>query len=111
TLKVMTYNIKFGSGRINFFFDCHGDRVLMTKAEVETNLQRIANVINAVNPNVLFLEEVNVNSKRSAFVDQVQWLLDHTQLNHSAYASQWRADFVPSDGLSAMDSSNAILSR
>src|SRR5690606_1556391 len=80
-------------------------------AEVETNLQRIADVINAVDPDVLFLEEVDVNSKRSAFVDQVQWLLDHTQLNHGAYASQWRADFVPSDGLGAMDSGNAILSR
>lgn len=111
TLKVMTYNIKFGGGRIDFFFDCHGDRVLMTKGEVEANLQRIADVINAVDPDVLFLEEVDVNSKRSAFVDQVQWLLDHTRLNHGAYASQWRADFVPSDGLGAMDSGNAILSR
>jgi endonuclease/exonuclease/phosphatase family metal-dependent hydrolase len=27
------------------------------------------------------------------------------------YASQWRADFIPSDGLGAMDDGNAILSR
>ena len=26
TLKVMTWNVKFGGGRIDFFFDCHGDR-------------------------------------------------------------------------------------
>lgn len=110
-LKVMTYNVKFGGGRIDFFFDCHGDRVLMSEAEVLENLDRLGSVINEVDPDILFLEEVDINSKRSAFVDQVQWLLDHTKMNYGAYASQWRADFVPSDGLGAMDSGNAILSR
>lgn len=111
TLKVMTYNIKFGGGRFDFFFDCHGDRVLMTEDEVVRNMDRVATIINEVDPDILFLEEVDVNSKRSAFVDQVQWLLEHTKMNYGAYASQWRADFVPSDGLGAMDSGNAILSR
>ena len=27
----MNYNVKFGGGRIDFFFDCFGDRVLMSK--------------------------------------------------------------------------------
>ncbi len=111
SLALMNYNVKFGGGRIDFFFDCHGDRVLMTEAEVVANLERIASIVNEFNPDVLLLQEVDVNSKRSAYVDQVQWLLDHTQLNHGAYASQWRADFVPSDGLGPVDSGNAILSR
>jgi endonuclease/exonuclease/phosphatase family metal-dependent hydrolase len=59
----------------------------------------------------LLLQEVDVRSKRGAFIDQVQWLLDHTALRYGVYASQWRADFVPSDGLGAMDDGNAILSR
>lgn len=107
----MTYNVKFGGGRIDFFFDCHGDRVLMSEAEVLVHLKRLASVINDVNPDILFLQEVDTNSKRSAYVDQVQWLLDATQLNHGAYASQWRADFVPTDGIGPVDSGNAILSR
>ena len=111
TLKLMSYNVKFGGGRIDFFFDCHGDRVLMTESEVTTNLRRVAKIINAVNPDVLFVEEVDVNSKRSAYVDQLQWLLDHTELNYGAYGSQWRADFVPSDGIGPVDSGTAILSR
>lgn len=111
TLRVMAYNIKFGGGRIDFFFDCHGDRVLMTEDEVIENMTRLAAIIKEVDPDVVFLEEVDVNSKRSAYVDQLQWLLDHTHLNHGVYASQWRADFVPSDGLGAVDSGNAILSR
>jgi endonuclease/exonuclease/phosphatase family metal-dependent hydrolase len=32
-------------------------------------------------------------------------------LNFGVYASHWRADFVPSDGLGAVDSGNAILSK
>lgn len=111
SLQVMSYNVKFGGGRIDFFFDCHGDRVLMTHDEVIDNLKRVAKIINAVDPDVLLLEEVDVKSKRSAYVDQLQWLLDHTDLNFAAYGSQWRADFVPSDGLGPVDSGTAILSR
>lgn len=111
TLTVMTWNIKFAGARIDFFFDCFGDRVLMDRAEVEANLRGLANKIRRVDPDLLLLQEVDVNSKRSAFIDQVQWLLDHTDLNYGVYASQWRADFVPSDGLGAIDNGNAILSR
>ncbi len=110
-LVVMTYNVKFGGGRIDFFFDCHGDRVLMTEREVESNIGALARKIRQVDPDVLFLQEVDVNSKRSAFVDQLQRLLDETDLNYAVYASQWKADFVPSDGLGAVDSGNAIASK
>lgn len=110
-LTVMTWNIKFGGGRIDFFFDCHGDRVLMDKSEVVENLEGLAAKIQQVDPDILVLNEVDVSSKRSAYVDMVQWLLDHTALNHGVYASQWKADFIPSDGLGRVDSGNAILSR
>ena len=33
TIKVMTWNIRFGAGRIPFFGDSCGDRVLMTEPE------------------------------------------------------------------------------
>jgi endonuclease/exonuclease/phosphatase family metal-dependent hydrolase len=110
-LRVMTYNVKFGGGRIDFFFDCHGEQVLMNRSEVIENLQGVAALIKEIDPDVLFLQEVDILSKRSAYVDQVQWLLDNTELNFGAYASQWKADFVPSDGLGAVDSGNAILSK
>jgi endonuclease/exonuclease/phosphatase family metal-dependent hydrolase len=110
-LRVMNYNVKFGGGRIDFFFDCFGDRVLMSKSEVLANLERLAEKINQYDPDLLVLQEVDVNSKRSAYFDQLQWLLDHTQLGYAVYASHWKADFVPTDGLGAMDSGNAILSK
>lgn len=110
-LVVMTWNVKFSGGRIDFFFDCHGDRVLMTEDEVLNNLEGLAAKIRQVDPDVLLLQEVDVDSKRVAFVDTLQWLVDHTDLNYGVYASQWRADYIPSDGLGSVDSGNAILSR
>jgi endonuclease/exonuclease/phosphatase family metal-dependent hydrolase len=110
-LRAMNYNVKFGGGRIDFFFDCFGDRVLMSKDEVQRNLERLAAKIREVDPDILVVQEVDVNSKRAAYVDQMQWLLDHTALDYGVYASQWKADYVPSDGIGAVDSGNGILSK
>mgnify|MGYP003877121695 CR=1 FL=1 len=111
TLRVMNYNIKFGGGRIDFFFDCFGERVLMSKDEVLENLQKVAEKIRQYDPDLLVVQEVDVRSKRGAYLDQMQWLLDNTALNYGVYASQWKADFVPSDGIGAVDSGNGILSK
>lgn len=111
TLKVMTWNIKFGGGRIDFFFDCHGDRIIMEKSEVIDNMQLLSDKIKEVNPDILFIQEADVNAKRSAFVDQVQFLLDSTNMNYGVYASQWKAKHIPSDGIGKMNSGNAILSK
>lgn len=110
-LRVMTWNVKFAGGRVDFFFDCHGDRALMDEDEVIDHLEGLANKIRQVDPDIIMLQEVDVASKRCAYVDMLQWLLDHTDLNYGVYASHWRADYIPSDGLGAMDSGNAIMSR
>jgi endonuclease/exonuclease/phosphatase family metal-dependent hydrolase len=111
TLKVMTWNVKFGGGRIDFFFDCHGDRVIMEKDEVEQNMKFLAEKIREVNPDILFLQEVDIDAKRSAFINQLQFLLENTSLNYGVYASQWKAKHIPSNGIGKMDSGNAILSK
>lgn len=110
-LVIMNWNAKFGGGRIDFWFDCHGDRVLMSRSEVIENMEGLARKINQVKPDILLLQEIDTNAKRAAYVNQVQWLLDHTELNYGAYASQWKADFIPTDGIGKMDSGNAVLSR
>ncbi|MGQ1908864.1 endonuclease/exonuclease/phosphatase family protein [Marinifilum sp. RC60d5] len=111
TLKVMTWNIKFGGGRIDFFFDCHGDRVIMKKSEVLNNMSALADKINEINPDILMIQEADVNAKRSAYIDQVQYLLDNTSFNYAAYAPQWKASYIPSKSIGKMNSGNAILSK
>lgn len=110
-ITVMNWNIKFAGARVDFFFDCHGQEVLMDSATVYQNLQGLSDAINAVNPDILLAQEVDIKSKRSAYIDQVQWILDHTELNYAAYASQWKADYIPSGGIGRVDSGNVIFSR
>ena len=110
SLLVMTWNIRFGAARIPWFGDSCGDRVIMTNGEVISHLENIAEYINDIQPDILLLQEVDVESKRSGYIDQVQWLLDNTYFNYGAYASMWQAQFIPSDGLGRVDAGNAILS-
>jgi endonuclease/exonuclease/phosphatase family metal-dependent hydrolase len=111
TLEVMTWNLKFGGGRIDFFFDCFGDRVVMTPDEVHEHLEGMAAFIRAAQPDILLVQEIDVDSKRSAFIDQVQWVLDHTEFQYALYTPQWKASYIPSDGLGRMNSGLAIFSR
>ncbi len=110
-VRVMTWNIRFGAGRIAWFGDACGDRVLLSENEVYASLQAIVETINKEKPDILLLQEVDLNSKRSGYIDQLQWLLDHTYFNYAVCGSQWKAQFIPSDGLGRMDEENAILSR
>jgi endonuclease/exonuclease/phosphatase family metal-dependent hydrolase len=110
-LRVMAWNVKYGAGRIPFWFDCWGDRVELTLEEVETNLSALAALVNEVQPDVLMTEEIEVDSRRSAYVDMVQWLLEHTDLRYAAFFESWSSRYVPSEGLGRMHLGVAVFSR
>jgi endonuclease/exonuclease/phosphatase family metal-dependent hydrolase len=111
TILVMTWNIRFGIGRTPWFGDGCGDRVIIPEDEVLINLRKLAERINEIQPDILLLQEIDVQSKRSGYIDQVQWLLDHTYFNYGSYASMWQAQYVPSDGLGRINTGQAVLSR
>lgn len=111
TITAMAWNIRFGAGRTPWFGDSCGDRVILTEKEVLNHLQGIADKINKTQPDVLIINEIDIESKRSAYIDQVQWLLDNTYFNYGVYAPVWKIQFIPSDGLGRMDMGNAVLSR
>jgi endonuclease/exonuclease/phosphatase family metal-dependent hydrolase len=109
-LLVMTWNIRYGAGNVvGWFGDGCGDRVILAADEVLPNLEKIAEWINTIRPDIVLLQEIDVEAKRTAYIDQVQYLLDHTYLNYGVYASNWKAQYIPSDGLGRMDEGNAIL--
>ncbi len=111
-IKVMTWNLKFGAARVRFFFECRGTRTRLTGAEVKANLDAIAARIRAEAPDVVLLQEVDTGkSRRVAYLDEVQYLLDRSGLPFAAYASQWKADWVPSDDIGPVDSGNVVMSR
>ena len=112
SLKVMTWNIRYGAARIPWFEDSCGDRVHMTTSEVISHLDSIAAYINTDKAiDILLLQEVDVSSKRSAYIDQVQYLLDNTHFNYAVYGSMWQSDIIPNGGIGKVDVGVAILSR
>ena len=111
TLKVVTWNIRFGSGRFPFFGDSCGDEVISENSDVKLIMQAIADTLNKIDADIVLLQEVDVSSKRTGYLDQVQYLLENTYLNYGCYASMWKADFIPTDGIGKINTGNAILSR
>ena len=111
TISVMTWNIRFGAGRIDWFGDHCGDRVLLTESEIIDNLNSIVNVINNKEIDILLVQEIDVDSKRSAYIDQVQYILNETHLNYGVYASMHQAQIIPFNGYGRINSGNAIFSR
>jgi endonuclease/exonuclease/phosphatase family metal-dependent hydrolase len=110
-IKVVTWNIRFGIARFPFFGDSCGDDVILDDDTIEKNMAAIADSLNVMDADIVLLQEVDVNSKRTGYMDQVQYLLDNTNLNYGCYASMWKADFIPSDGIGRIDAGNAILSK
>ena len=110
-LKVMTWNIKFGAARIDFFFDCHDDKTGFSKKEAEKNLLNLAKKIKEIDPDILFLQEVDINSYRSGNTNQLKFILENTNLNYGVYASQWKVDNLPKHNIKKINSGNAILSK
>ena len=111
TLTVVTWNIRFGIGRANWFGDSCGELVVFDDEKIKNGLELLALKIAEIDADILLLQEVDIDSKRSSYIDQVQWLLDHTSMNYGVYASMWEVQFVPSDGLGRVNSGNAILSK
>ena len=111
SIFVMTWNVRFGAGREPWFGDGCGTRAIFSEAEIRGNLNRLAAKINELKPDILLLQEVDVRSKRSGDIDEVQWLLDNTYFNYGAYASMWQAKYIPSHGLGRINTGQAVLSR
>ena len=110
-LRVMAWNIKYGAARIPFWFDYWGDRVQMSYEEVSSNMEDIYRLLREVDPDILMTEEIEVNSRRSAYYDMVEGILEHTSLNYGAYFQTWNSRYIPSEGVGRMDLGNAIFSK
>lgn len=110
-LKVMTYNIKFGAGREDMFFDCYGKVENIPKTTILQDMKALVSYINRVNPDILFVQELDINSTRTGDVDQLSYILNHSDLNYAVFASQWKASWVPTHNLGHINSGTAIFSK
>ena len=71
-IEVMAWNIRFAIGRLPFFGDSCGKRTIFTEDEVMDALDLIAAKVNELDPDIILFQEIDRESKRSAYIDQVQ---------------------------------------
>jgi endonuclease/exonuclease/phosphatase family metal-dependent hydrolase len=110
-LKVLTWNVKFAGARIDFWFDGYGDRVIMTEDEVNANMEGIIDLIKYFDPDILLAQEVDFQSKRTAYVNMVTEILEGTDLNYGAWVPFWEGEYIAEQGLGPMFAGQAVFSK
>ena len=110
-LKVMAWNVKYGACRVDFWFDFWGDRVQLSEGEVTDCLSKVSALIKEYDPDVLMTEEIEVDSKRSAYVDMVRFILENTNLQYATFDETWNTRYIPQEGVGRITLGNAIFSR
>ncbi|MCC0178736.1 endonuclease/exonuclease/phosphatase family protein [Waterburya agarophytonicola K14] len=101
----MTYNMGYASGvKQETLNDPH------TKEFFIKNLNQVLETLNNQQIDVLLLQEVDFNSKRTHYFNQLAYLQKELGWNYSAKVSSWKK-FVPFMGIGKMNSGVAILSK
>lgn len=98
---MMSWNIGYGALGDNADFFMDGGKKVYTADEnrVMENLSEIAGAIDSVDPDILFLQEVDRSSSRSYLIDEFEVLIDKVDSNvashQNAFAYNFNVAFVP----------------
>jgi endonuclease/exonuclease/phosphatase family metal-dependent hydrolase len=97
-LKILNWNMQFMAGNVNnhFFFD-NGSDSWPAQSKVLSTLDAAAALIKAEDPDVILLQEIDDDAKRTYYQDQQALLLERLPKSYKAQASTlyWQADFLP----------------
>ncbi len=94
--KIMTWNIGYGGldKDTDFFMD-GGDRVFpINKNHVEKSINHIIKSSKKFNADIKFFQEVDVNSKRTYHINEVEKIRKNLGGN-TTFALNFKADFIP----------------
>ncbi|MCU1722147.1 endonuclease/exonuclease/phosphatase family protein [Pseudomonas sp. 5P_5.1_Bac1] len=98
-LKVMSWNVQYLAGkRYVFWYDeAKGDDRRPTEQDLAVNLDEVARVIRAEQPDIVLLQELDNNAKASDYQDQLALLRERLADLYpcAVQAYQWKAEFVP----------------
>ena len=97
-MKLLTWNV--GYGALDEKQDCYWDGgkgvTGESKEVVEGNITAINTKIQEINPDVFFIQEIDINSKRSFNVNELQMLRENNESNYNnSYACNFKAGFIP----------------
>lgn len=88
-LSFCSWNIHFGAG------PTADDARRFPLGQITANLDRIVETVREREVQLLAVQEVDRDSHRSANLDQLDYLREHTGLRHVAFATTWDASWVP----------------
>ena len=96
SLTVMTWNVGFGAlgDNADFFMDGGTMVTTATKERVRENMEGIRAEITSVDPDVVFLQEVDRDSKRSYHTDMVDYYANEFGGN-TAFATNFKTWYLP----------------
>ena len=97
-IKLLTWNV--GYGALDEKQDCYwdgGEGVTgESKEAVQSNIKAINAKIQEINPDAFFIQEIDINSKRSFNVNELQMLREADEDNYNnSYACNFKAGFIP----------------
>lgn len=96
SLKIMTWNIGYaGLGDNMTFFMDGGKDVRDTKERTLENLSNIIRTIRTENPDIVLLQEVDINSHRTYNTNQAQILQQEFPQYHIYFATNLKSWFIP----------------
>ena len=87
--SVMTYNIGFGGGLGGL--NAH----VPNRAQIQQNLDKMVAAVRAQNPDILCVQEIDMASRRSTYIDEVRWIATQAGFPYYAVAYTWAQQWVP----------------
>ncbi len=111
SVRVVTWNIKYGWGRADIFFDGWGDASELDEGTVHANLDAQIALLEQIDADIVMTQETDKRSKRSAYVDQVTYILENSTFNYAAYVPIWDAEYVAQSGLGPSEMGQVVFSR
>ncbi|WBW98071.1 endonuclease/exonuclease/phosphatase family protein [Oceanirhabdus sp. W0125-5] len=96
-LTIVSYNIGYGgTDKSQDFYMCGGKGTsVVEKSTVNKNIKHILEQINNINSDILLIQEVDSDSKRSAYMDQIQIIRDKFKEMDYVSAFTHKSGFVP----------------
>lgn len=88
-LKIMTFNCGYFSGMRNNM------PVVSEKGYFVKNLDLFTGLLLNISPDIICLQEIDFDSRRSHYIDQSQYLSDKFNYPNSAFAVNWDKRYIP----------------
>ena len=96
-VRLVSWNIGYGALGDNADFFMDGGKGVKTadKARVEQNLQMVSEELKSLDPDVIFLQEIDRSSSRSSNIDETALLRKNFPQMWSSFANNFKVAFIP----------------